>query len=545
MALKALLLKKRLDERRRSLEALNALDADFAARAATLEQSISEVTEETSEEDRSALEELVSAFDAEKTEHEDKKKSLEREIGELETELAAEEAAQNTEPPAADAAAAQPEERKDEKHMETRYRIFDRMSAQEREAFISREDVKSYLGDVRACIREKRSLTNVGLTIPEVMLGLLRQNIEAYSKMYKHLNVRPLSGDGRMVVMGTVPEAIWTDCCANLNELDLVFNDAEVGCWKVGGYYAVCNASLEDSDLDLTAELMTALGQAIGLALDKAVLYGTGSRMPLGIVTRLAQESEPASYPATARAWADLHTSNLLALEAGLTGAAFFAALAVAAGAAKGKYARGPKFWAMNEATYTKIIANAMSINAAGAIVTGVNDQMPVIGGRIETLDFIPDNVIIGGYGELYLLAERSGQKFATSEHVRFLQDQTVFKGTARYDGLPVIAEGFVAIGIAGVAPTASMTFAPDTANTVNGILLPSAATVVQSGTIQLSAVLQPNGVSGAVTWSSATTAKATVSSTGVVTGVATGSSVISATCNGFTAQCTVTVTSE
>lgn len=541
MALKALLLKKRMDERKKALDALTALDADFATRAAALEQSISEVTEETSEEDRSALEEMVSSFDAEKTEHEDKKKSLEREIGDLETELAAEEAAQNTDPAPAPAAP-EAEERKEKKHME--YRSIKRMTAQERTEFVAREDVKAYLSEVRSCISEKRALTNVGLTIPEVMLGMLRQSIGEYSKLYKHVNVKPLSGDGRLVVMGTVPEAIWTDCCANLNELDLVFNDVEVGCWKVGGFFAVCNASLEDSDIDLAAELISALGQAIGLALDKAILYGTGTRMPLGIVTRLAQESQPGSYPATARPWADLHTSNLVYLTAGQTGATFFAALAEACGKAKGKYSTGAKFWAMNETTHTKIVANAVSINAAGAIVSGVEMTMPVIGGAIEVLDFIPDNVIIGGYGDLYLLAERAGSKFATSDHVRFLQDQTVFKGTARYDGQPAIAEGFVGIGIAGVAPTASMTFPQDAANTVAGILLPSAASVVESGTLQLSAVLQPNGVDGTVTWASATTGKATVSSSGLVTGVATGSSVISATCNGFTAQCTVTVTS-
>ena len=91
---------------------------------------------------------------------------------------------------------------------------------------------------------------------------------------------------------------------------------------------------------------------------------------------------------------------------------------------------------------------------------------MPIIGGNIETLDFIPDNVIIGGFGDLYLLAERKGMVIKQSEHVLFLEDATVFKGTARYDGLPVIAEGFVAIGINGVTPTAEMTFAEDTANT-------------------------------------------------------------------------------
>ena len=131
----------------------------------------------------------------------------------------------------------------------------------------------------------------------------------------------------------------------------------------------------------------------------------------------------------------------------------------------KHKYARREKTWVMNETTYTALVVQAMSINAAGAIVSGQTMTMPIVGGAIEILDFIPDNVIIGGYFELYLLSERAGTKFAQSEHAFFIQDQTAFKGTARYDGVPVIAEAFMAIGINGTTPNATMTFAPDSAN--------------------------------------------------------------------------------
>ena len=106
-----------------------------------------------------------------------------------------------------------------------------------------------------------------------------------------------------------------------------------------------------------------------------------------------------------------------------------------------------------------------MSVNAAGVIVSGIDGTMPIVGGVAEVLDFIPDNVIVGGYGSLYYLAERQETRIASSEHALFLQDQTVYKGTARYDGKPVVPEGFVVIGIKGVTPTAEMTFAPDTAN--------------------------------------------------------------------------------
>ena len=120
----------------------------------------------------------------------------------------------------------------------------------------------------------------------------------------------------------------------------------------------------------------------------------------------------------------------------------------------------------MNETTFTKIMAELVTVTAAGQMVSALGTTMPVVGGDIVILPFMADNQIVAGYFDEYILAERAGQAFATSEHVRFLQDQTVVKGTARYDGTPAIAEGFVAIGIGGTAPTATMTFATDTANT-------------------------------------------------------------------------------
>lgn len=474
MALKALYLRKQIDEKKKALAALRAKDADFETRQAELEKAIAEVTEETPAEQRDALDESVNAFDAEKSAHEDAKGELEKVIDGLEADLAAEEAAQDTTPPAGGEVNPAPvpggeNERKEVSAMNIRNKVFTRMNAQERSEFVAREDVKAYLSEVRDAIKNKRAITNIGLTIPEVMLGLLRQNIEGYSKLYKHCAVRRISGDGKMVVMGAIPEAVWTECCAKLNELSIGFNDVEVGCFKVAGYFTVCNANLEDSDLNLAAELLDAIGQAIGLALDKAILYGRNSsttqNMPQGVVSRLVQTAKPDSYPVTARDWEDLHSTNIKSIATTKTGIGLFQEIVKASGAVKGKYARGTKVWCMNEATRTALIAEAMTINAAGAIATGIGSQMPIVGGDIEILEFIPDNVIVYGYFELYLLAERRGQQFAQSEHVAFLSDETVMKGTARYDGIPVIAEAFGAIGINGATPTATMTFASDTAN--------------------------------------------------------------------------------
>lgn len=463
MALRALMLRKELDQLNKQLAELRAKAEGFTAREAELETAINEA--ETDEE-RSTVSEAVEAFENEREEVTGEIAGLEERVSGIESELEALEDNQDPAPaPAADPEP-KPENRERGFTIMNKRNIFRSMDVQTRDALFAREDVTNFLTQVRTAIKEKRAITGGGLLVPEVFLGLIRENIMEYSKLYKHVNLRQIGGNGTVVVMGTIPEAVWTDCCANLNELDLTFNDAEVACWRVGGYFDVCNATLEDSDIDLASELLTVLGQAIGLALDKAILFGLGTRMPLGVFTRLAQTAAPADYPATARTWVDLHTSNIKSIAASVKGIDLFRAFLTDTAAAKGKYSRGEKVWVMNETTYTAIVAAGMSIDAGGAIVAGVNGQMPVIGGVIEVLDFVPDNVIIGGYFDLYLLAERAGTRLDQSEHVHFIQDRTVFRGTARYDGLPVIAEGFVAIGINGTTPSASgITFAPDTAN--------------------------------------------------------------------------------
>lgn len=544
MALKALMIKRKLDDAKKALDELRNKDAEFTKREEELEKAIEEAQ---TDEEKKAVEEEVEKFEEEKKDHEENKADLEKEVGELESELKETETEPEPTP--------QPEDRGGEKDIEKRevnfmnaraMRVFGKIERTAFNAMMQRDDVKEWISKTRECIKEKRALTNVGLTIPEVFLGILRENVMDYSKLYKHTSVESINGTGREVIQGTVGEAVWTECCANLNELDLGFSELELDCYKVGGYYQVCNAQLEDSDVDLAATLIDALGQAIGIALDKAILYGrntaTTLKMPQGIVSRLVQTSKPAGYPATARAWADLHTSNVKTIANTYTGVHLFEQIVLAVGAAKGKYSRGEKVFVMNETTYTFLKASAMSVNAAGAVVSGMEGTMPVVGGIVEVLDFIPDYVIIGGYFDLYKLAERGGAQFAQSEHVLFINDKTVFKGTARYDGAPAIAEAFVAIGINGTTPSSTMTFALDKANTVQQVSIDKTYLELTVGDdpVQLTAMTAP--VEGTITWESSNTSYATVSDDGKVTAVGAGTATITATSNGATASCTVVV---
>lgn len=461
MALRTLILRSRLDKLKSDLSVIRGKDADFQKREAELEAAVTEMTEETSEEDRNEVEKQAEEFQKEKDSHEEEKKNLEGQIEKIEGEIEEEEKRQKTflDNPR------KPEKREREgcSDMSVRTKFYG-MNIQERDAFFAREDIKNFLGEVRTCIKEKRAISNVGLTIPETMLELLKTKVEQTSKLLSRVTMRPVAGTARQRIMGSIPEAIWTEMCARLNELDLGFNDVEVDGYKVGGFFAVCNAILEDNDVNLMSEILNALGKAIGKALDKAILYGTGIKMPLGIVTRLAQASAPSDYQDTYRKWEDLHTSHVLS-GSGKTGIALFQEIVTNTGVIENDYSDQGLVWIMNKKTHTKLKVQAMGTNMNAAIVSGFENTMPVAGGEVIELPFIADDDIIFGYMDMYLMAERAGISLGQSEHVRFIDDQTVFKGTARYDGVPVIAEAFAMMNIASTKPQTSATFMGDTAN--------------------------------------------------------------------------------
>lgn len=465
--LKTILERKKKEGKVAELEKRREELAEIEKEERELEVAIEELDPEADESDKKIIEEMVDDLTDRKEEVGKAVKILEDEIQKID-ETIAELEKKIKNPPAnpqpADPAAEVIEEGQRGAKRGMRRDAFKGMNMREIREFIEREDVKNWLGNVRA-MAEKREVKGADLLIPSVVLDLIRENVENYSKLVNRVNLKPVGGNARQPIMGTIPEAVWTEACATLNELEFNFNMVEVESYKVGGYVFICKATLEDPDIDLAAEVITGIGIAIGVAIDKAILYGTGKKMPLGIATRLGQSEEPDNYPANARPWENL-SANVVTISSDTHGLAFFKELVSAAGKAKGKYSRGVKFWAMNETTYTTIKIEAMNFDNGAAIVSMLDGVMPVTGGDIVTLsdDIIADGNIVGGFGDLYLLAERAKAEFNRSDEYRFIEDQVTFKGTARYDGMPVIPEGFVAIGI-GAAPQTSAVFAGDTAN--------------------------------------------------------------------------------
>ena len=467
MALKALMLRHQISRLQEERSKIPDRTDEFAKREADLETAINEAG---TREEEAVVAESVAAFEQERDTHNAEITRIDGEIAKLTRELEELEAQQPAPPPAAlttdpnHPTTAPPVERKDDNTMPNNRGRYFGLTRDAFGEFVKRDSQREWLQRVRELGLEGRSVSNVGLTIPRDVLGLIRDNLPLYSKLLKHVDFRSLKGESRTNVLGVVPEGIWTEMVGVLNGLNLIFASVETDGYMVGGFIPINNSYLKDSDENLAMEIITALTKAIAKGVDKAIGYGKGTKMPMGIVTRLVMTTAPENYK-NSLPFKNISGTNVIAL-GNKTGTALFKALLEASGHISTEYGNGEIFWVMNRKTHTKLLAESLGVNANGTIVAGMNKTMPIVGGDIETCDWMPDDVIIGGGDGLYLLVEREGATLDLSKHAQFVQNNTLYKGLARYDGIPVIAEGFVAISLGADKPTAAaVTFAADNAN--------------------------------------------------------------------------------
>mgnify|MGYP002672431999 CR=1 FL=1 len=479
MALRQILITRRLKEIETERAILNADIAavserrvKWQAREAAAVAALEEINDDTPAEERAAFENETKEIEAEDAairadeekntartaDMDAEEKKLRDELSEIETRAARSEKQTPAEP------------KTKEKTMRGDITM-DRYNAEYRAKIADAwkdEGVRRWVDET--CNLAIRGITNTSLAVPTVMLPILRERITNYSKLMPLVTVKAITGEGKQNIIGAAPEAVWTDTEGKFNELAFKLTQVKMAGEKVAGYIPVPNPYLQDSSEDLAALVVDMLGQAIGLAIDKAILYGTGTNMPVGIVPRLVAATSPTWWGAsTAPAFTNLSATHVGKQSAtSVTGNALLKEMLKILGTVKNVYNMGgeEKTWVMNPATWASIKVDTLASNAAGALVAGVNNTMPILGGNVVELTFMPENVIVGGYFGQYLLGERRGVEIRKSEHVKFLDDQTVFAGVARYDGRPIAGEAFAAFSLNSTAVSGTaVTFAEDTAN--------------------------------------------------------------------------------
>ncbi|CEN27813.1 MAG: phage major capsid protein [Lactococcus lactis] len=412
MALKQLILNKKITERNAQITKLRANEDKLKDEEKELESALDEAK---TDEDVKIVEESADDLEKKIKENADEMAKLEKEKAELETELAEIE----DEQPKTD------DEKEDKKDGEQR-KMAKQLNTRNAGVMTIREslqieEVRSFYQNLANAMTEKRSLTGAEKVVPLEVIDRIESKLGDYSTLLQEVTIEKIGGTSRAVIAGDIPTAIWFEIGKKaLDELDDALEGVEFDGFGLGGYVAVPNIIIENSLINLASHIEDRLAKSIAKALDSAILNGTGTKQPTGVI-----KSAPAGNKVTSDGTITDLIAKLATVDTDGTGNEVIAV--------------------MNRATYySKIVPKTLAV-AANGVLTG-SYALPF---RVVLSAYAADNQVIFGDFKQFLLAQRSEIRVESSTEVQFTSDNTVFKGVGFYDGKATKAKAFAVVTIA------------------------------------------------------------------------------------------------
>jgi HK97 family phage major capsid protein len=281
-----------------------------------------------------------------------------------------------------------------------------------------------------------RAVTGGELAIPEIIVNRIMDILGDYSTLYPVVDRIQVKGTARVLIDTDTTAATWVEQNAALAISDVgTIASLDFDGWKVGKVTFVDNYLLSDSVINLDEYVSKKIARAIALALDAAILNGTGvaGKQPAGILPAV-----PAGNKVTIAEASELveYVKPIGLIDTGLDSVGEITAV-------------------MKRKTYYEYFLRfSINVNSAGEQVGRLpNLSRPdILGIPVIFNNEMPDNQVLYGDFDKYTLVERENITIDSSDQIRFVEDQMAFRGKGRFDGKPTKVEAF---SLLTVTPTA------------------------------------------------------------------------------------------
>lgn len=287
------------------------------------------------------------------------------------------------------------------------------------------EEVRNFYSDLQIKLRSA-NLLGSAIIIPEQAEDSITELVKHYSALYNEVLMVPIGIDGRVTISTDDVKAVWGNPTAGTVELDSDLAAVELSDNMLSSFTSVNNSTLEESLLDMVLYLEDLLAQAIAYGFDHGVINGTGDGAsifePKGILLNL---------PVTNNVTLTMDAVDQSSVSPGH----ILNKISLITSGTKDDI--GEVIAVMKRKTYYKYAAS------------GANSSLPypnLNGVRVKFTPAVAENTILLGDFKQYLTGKRKGIRIASSEHVRFVQHQTIFKVVSRFDGQPINNAAFVQI---------------------------------------------------------------------------------------------------
>lgn len=413
MALKQLMIQKKIEQRQSALAELLIKEEGFTERSDELKNAIEEAK---TDEEVNTVEEEITKLETEKTELEEKKTNLEGEIADLEGELEQ----LNSKKPSK-----QKRTIEGEKSM-NKLRVRELLKTGE---YYERSDVKEFYDQ----FKNLRAVTGGELTIPDVVVNRIMDIMGDFTTLYPLVDKIQVKGTSRILIDTDTTPATWIEQSGAIPIGDVgTITNVDFDGFKVGKVTFVDNYLLQDSIINLDAYVTKKIARAIAKALDLAIVKGEGAlnKQPEGVIPNL-----PAENKVSVEANADL-IKNLVK-KIGLIDTGDDSVGEIVAVVKRTTY-------------YNRLVEFSIQVDSNGNVVGKLPNltNPDLLGLRVIFNNNLDEDTVLFGEFAQYTLIERENITIDSSPHVKFTEDQMAFRGKGRFDGKPVKPKAFALVTI-------------------------------------------------------------------------------------------------
>jgi len=222
-------------------------------------------------------------------------------------------------------------------------------------------------------------------------------------------------------------QAYWTPESGSFTASEPSFSQVVLNAHKLVGYTTVSNELLMDSALPLEALVNRLFSEALAYFEDDAFIQGTGAGQPIGILNAdaLVSVSKESGQAATT-----IVTENLDKMWSRLL-----------------PTSQSNAVWLAHPDTFPQLAALARAVgtggssvwmaNVAGSPPASIFGRPVIFTEKCQTLGTVGD-IMLADFS-YYVIGDRMGFEMSASPHVRFTNDETVYRFVQRVDGKPWI----------------------------------------------------------------------------------------------------------
>lgn len=274
--------------------------------------------------------------------------------------------------------------------------------------------------------------------MPATIFDRVFEDLRLNHPLLSEINFQNTTGVTEWISRNNDVAAAWwgTLTSAISKKLEMAFKKETTGLYKLSAYVPVCKAMLDLGPQWLDRFVREILMESLSIALELAIVAGTGKEQPIGMIKNLAGAVVDGVYPdKTGTALNDLTPATL--------GAAVMAPLTK-----NGTRDVPSVLLIVNPLDYWgKIFPNTTVMTTAGTYVYGV---LPIPAKIVQSVA-VPQGTAIAGMAKDYFMGVGSAQKIEFSDHYKFLEDERTYIAKQYANGKPMDNASFLVFNISAM----------------------------------------------------------------------------------------------